>query len=260
MNLSELVNKHYDSLSQNDIHIWQKVSQNKVLCSKMTIDELASHCNVSRTTILRFAKKISLRGYSEFKVWLELESSHADQISDEAVEIVCDGYIKAIRNMQKKDFTAICQLIYSANRIFIFASGDIQRKVAKYLKMIFFHIGELFYDFEGLSLNDAFFSIAEPNDLAIIISLSGESKHIVDVAKKMKLQGIKILSITKLHDNTLARMSEENLYITTSQVRVSNEFAEFEVTNFFYILIEILLIRYSQFKKAIQEVNTPETK
>jgi len=65
MKIDELINKYYDRLSQNDLHIWQYINSNKEECCNLSIHELAVRCNVSKTTILRFAKKLSLKGYSE---------------------------------------------------------------------------------------------------------------------------------------------------------------------------------------------------
>lgn len=255
MRLSELVNKNYNSLNQNDILIWQYISQNKKLCSKSTIEELAGKCNVSRATISRFTQKLSLNGFSEFKVLLKMELADVPDFQGESVQIVCDGYIHAIEDLSKKDFTSACKLMYDSKRIFVCGSGDIQRKVAQQLKRIFFHGGICLYDFDGLSVNDAFFSIARPDDLVIMISLSGESDKIVQLAQRMKLHNIKVLSITKLRQNSLARLSDENIYISTTQVPVGPNFGEFEVTTIFYILIEILFIRFSLYRKqrAIDE-------
>lgn len=249
MRLSELVNKNYNSLNQNDILIWQYVSQNKQICSKMTIEELARKCNVSRATISRFTQKLSLNGFSEFKVLLKLELADVPDFQGESVQTVCDGYIHAIEDLSKKDFTSACRLMYESNRIFVCGSGDIQRKVAQQLKRIFFHGGICLYDFDGLSVNDSFFSIARPDDLVIMISLSGESERIIQLAQRMKLHDVKVLSITKLHQNSLARLSDENIYISTTQVPVDSNYVDFEVTAIFYILVEILFIRFSIYKK-----------
>ena len=65
MKIDDLVNLHYDKLNQSDLHIWKYINAHRKESSNLTIDELASRCNVSRTTILRFAQKLSLKGYSE---------------------------------------------------------------------------------------------------------------------------------------------------------------------------------------------------
>lgn len=251
MRLEELVNKYYDQLNQNDIHIWRYIVNNKKKCSKLTIEELASLCNVSRTTILRFAQKLSLKGFSELKIHLKWETSEEVQMETEAIKVMCDGYTRAINDLSKRDFTGACKLIYEANRVFVYGSGDIQMAVAKQLKMMFLHGGECLYDFDGLSIDATFFSLVSPNDLVILISLNGESSKVVELAKKMKLNNVKIVSITKLKDNTLASLSDENIYITTSQVKFDSNYRSFESYTILYIVAEILFVRYGLYKRNI---------
>lgn len=249
MRLEELVNKYYDELNQNDVHIWRYISNNKKKCSRLTIEELASFCNVSRTTILRFAQKLSLKGFSELKIYLKWETSEEVEMESEAIKVMCDGYTRAINDIAKRDFTGACKLIYDANRVFVYGSGDIQMNVARQLKMMFLHGGECLYDFEGLSIDATFFSLVNPDDVVILISLNGESKNVVELAKKMKLNNVKIVSITKLKDNTLASLSDENIYITTSQVNFDSNYRSFESYTILYNVAEILFVRYGLYKK-----------
>lgn len=249
MKLEELVNRYYDELTLNDFHIWRYISNNKKKCSKMTIEDLASSCNVSRTTILRFAQKLSLKGFSELKVYLKWETDEKIQMEVDPVKIICEGYKKAINDILKKDFTSVCKLIYEANRIFVYGSGDIQMEVARELKRMFLNGGDCLYDFEGLTIDPAFFTLVEPNDLVILISLSGESGNVVELAKKMKLLNVKVISITKLKDNTLASLSDENIYITTSTVNLNNDYTTYESTVILRIMVEMLFVNYSTYKK-----------
>ena len=72
MRIEELVNTHYDKLTENDIHIWQYIATHRKECEDLSIDELASRCYVSRTTVMRFAKRIGLHGYAELKLYLKM--------------------------------------------------------------------------------------------------------------------------------------------------------------------------------------------
>ncbi|MDE6195793.1 MAG: MurR/RpiR family transcriptional regulator, partial [Erysipelotrichaceae bacterium] len=71
MTLEKLVNQYYDKLNENDKYIWQYIYHHQQECQKMSIQELARICNVSHTTIIRFAKKIGLDGYSDIKMYLK---------------------------------------------------------------------------------------------------------------------------------------------------------------------------------------------
>lgn len=55
MKLEALVSRHYDELNPNDLIIWRYITQNKEQCLNMTIEALAQLCNVSRSTVMRFA-------------------------------------------------------------------------------------------------------------------------------------------------------------------------------------------------------------
>ena len=71
MKLDDLVNKYYSDLNLNDLYIWRYILGHKKTCENMSISELAEHCNVSKTSILRFTQKISLNGFSELKFYLK---------------------------------------------------------------------------------------------------------------------------------------------------------------------------------------------
>ena len=90
MRLEELVNKHYDKLNHSDLYIWKYIFNHKKDCCNLTIDELANRCNVSRTTILRFAQKLSLKGYSELKIYLKWESEDKEFNEKDYLKVVCN--------------------------------------------------------------------------------------------------------------------------------------------------------------------------
>ena len=56
MTLGELVAQNYEALNDNDFYIYQYIVHHQKEVQKMTIYELAECCNVSHTSILRFAK------------------------------------------------------------------------------------------------------------------------------------------------------------------------------------------------------------
>ena len=57
----------------NDLHIWRYISTHRQECANLSIEALGAKCNVSRTTILRFAQKPGLSGFSELRLLLRME-------------------------------------------------------------------------------------------------------------------------------------------------------------------------------------------
>ena len=249
MRLQELINKYYSQLNENDLYIWNYISNHKNECEKLAIDQLAHKCNVSRTTILRFAKKISLKGYSELKLYLKLDNQENKE-DHSTTQMVCNTYEEVIKHIQEKDCTEIFKKFDSARNIYIYGVGMLQSSIKKELKRIFMSSGKILYDLSGYKESDISLNIANSNDLFIIISVSGENKFIIDFVSKLKVRNIPILSITKLKENTLSQISDYSLYI--SSVTLSENISEvsYESVTSYFILIEILFLKYIEYKKG----------
>lgn len=196
MRLEELMNQYSDRLSENDLYIWNYVENHKKQCENMTIEQLAGKCNVSRTTILRFTKKLSLKGFGEFKVHLKMENDDNKKETSKAVK-VCLAYEEMMQDIVQQDFHEIIKLIYQAKRIFVFETGMVQRTVAKEFKRLFYFVNKNFYDFDGITEYETVLSYMNNEDLLLIISVSGEGVHTIDFAKRAKIKGVPIISITK---------------------------------------------------------------
>lgn len=243
MSIDELVNIHYDNLNQNDLYIWKYIHSNKKQCCSLTIEELASKCNVSRTTILRFAQKLSLKGYSELKVYLNWDVSKAKENEGIHIDSAFDSYEKAISDLRKKDFTEVCKLIHDSNRVFIYGTGQIQKSIAEELKRIFLNAEKYFYIIGGPNEMNIILNTIKPDDLVIFISMNGESDEVTGFAKVLKVINIPTVSMTRLTENKLARLCNENIYTNTANINLNYGYS-YETTTIFFVLIEILFLKY----------------
>lgn len=244
MAIEDLVRKHYHELNENDLHIWKYIDSHRTECCHCTIEELAKNCAVSRTTILRFAKKLSMSGFSELKIHMKMEQERTSFLKQDITKIVCDDYRKRIDEMEKNDYADICKRLYEAKRIFVYGSGAVQSFVARELKRVFLsaQISMTLVD-GGRGEQELITDILNEDDLMIIVSLSGESNHVVEFAKMLRMKGVKIIAMTKMKNNTLARLSDECLYVNTSNVSTSY-IKNYETTTLFFMTVEMLLIKF----------------
>lgn len=252
MYLEELVNNNYDRLNENDLYIWKYICSHKRECCKMSIDELAKECNISRTTISRFTQKLSLEGFSEFKIRLKWECDERDNCEDSTVDDIYENYHKTIEDMREKDILEICRMIYRSKNLFVYGTGTVQAAVADELKRHFIRGNKFFITLRGECEMDMILNIATEEDLIVIISLSGETKLAVEFAKKIKAKNIPSISITKLSDNQIAKLSNQNLYITTECMKIKEEIT-FESTSQYFILIEMLFLKYIMYLKQLEK-------
>ena len=247
MTIDELVNKYYDNLNDSDLYIWNYIEAHKKEVSDSTIEELTKHCNVSKTSVIRFAKKLSLTGFSELKVYLKLESS-VDTITKEKENILdelCSGYNEAVENLRSMNMDPACEIIKNANRVFIYGSGSVQLNAAREMYRYHFNSGEFFHVFDSKDdVDDIMFNLRE-GDVVIIISLRGESQQAVNLAKNVRMKGVKVISITQFKNNTLATLSDESIYYSVYNLHLPGDHGRtIGTTSLLFILIEMFYIKY----------------
>ena len=115
------------------------------------------------------------------------------------------------------------------------------------LKRLFFYDNVLIYDISGRA---EFYSILEmltPDDLFVFVSLSGESPTVTEFGSELRLRDIPFISITKLHDNTLASLSTVNLYVSPATFRLyegSDERPAFQSMMPYFLLVETWYVKY----------------
>ncbi|ONI38667.1 hypothetical protein AN639_07240 [Candidatus Epulonipiscium fishelsonii] len=219
MTLEELVNKNYDNLNENDLHIWLYIVQNNTECEKLSIEALASRCNVSRTTILRFCKRLGLKGYSELKVRLSMNNEHKIRKTENSISIK-QLYLKYMEQLEANNFYELIEIIENANHLFIYGEGTLQKNIAREWERGFLAVNKLFYGITSQG-DMHYVDNMHSGDLLVVISFSGDTISTLNFAKKLKIKGVKIVAITLNKQNELAKLSDiaygiDSLDLTTN--------------------------------------------
>ena len=95
------------------------------------------------------------------------------------------------------------------------------------------------------------------NDVFIIISLSGETKEGIEIAKRIN-KTIQLISFTRLCNNTIASLCEYNLYVSTQKIDAL-QITSYEVVGAFYALLDLLYMNYIDYKEGVlDEVRTTD--
>ena len=246
MKLEELINQYYNTLKPNDLYIWKYIATHKSECKNLTIDELAHKCNTSRSSILRFAQRLSLKGYSELKFYLR-QSDNCSTISNELIKNYCFTMADLIRDYGNRDYSQICEMIYHSQKVFLYGTGTLQRNVANEMRRFFLAGHEHFYMIDGVDELSALFNTLTSEDLVFVISLNGKSDNAINFAQQLSLNGIPFISMTRIQDNKIAHYSSQSIYVDTPEfpIGASNLY---QVTDLYFILADILFLNYMQYK------------
>lgn len=192
------------------------------------IHTMAKKCFCSPATIVRICKKNGFSGFKELKQALINDINFSKQLmqadvaasSDEKipniVAKVLNANILAIQNIYNlldfDELGRIVALLLSSRYVYLYGIGasflvakDFQQKLERINKRTFLY--------EDIHLQLVSSTNLEKDDVAIIVSYSGLTKEIVEIAKNVKLCGGKIIAITKYGTSKLSSISDYNLFV-----------------------------------------------
>ncbi|MCR6095371.1 MurR/RpiR family transcriptional regulator [Salipaludibacillus agaradhaerens] len=188
----------------------------------MRIRELAEVTHVSPTTILRFCKKLDCDGFSEFKTKLKLYLEKAEtKWLNHSYESMNEFLERTLKSDYQAQLSAIADEIVSSSQVVFIGSGSsgiLAEYGARYfssLNTFSSAISDPFYPINGKQIR---------HSLAIILSVSGETQHIVSKLHRFREEGATIVSITNTKSNTVAQLADYPLayYINTEFNDISN--------------------------------------
>lgn len=245
MKLEELMNQHYDSLTAGERQIMSGLLLHQREAAALSCEQLAKRYHVSRATLLRLFHKIGLQSFAEFKLFLRDETSDKAEENMALMEI-SENYHRMIRELQQRDYRAVCQKIREAGTVYIYGTGNAQKAEAEELKRMFLSAGKCVIDLfdlgETVLAGEAFLK----GDLFVIISLSGETAAGIEILKAVEHTGIETVSITRWDNNTMARLCRHNLYVGTKTLKGYRNLS-YELTAAFYVLLDLLFVNYLEY-------------
>lgn len=247
MKLEALINKYYYSLNPNDLIIWRYIYKHKEKCSNMPIEALAEACSVSRSTVMRFAQKLGMSGFSELKVHLKWEMEEIRDTPENFADMVCDMNIRAIKRFREQKYDSICELLERSARIFTYGTGMAQKAVCSEFRRMMLSLNVLVQDIPGEGELRKTAKLLTEDDVILIVSKSGESSVLADVMTCLDSRGVPSISLTRYSNNTLAKMSTANLFVDIEEIALL-ENTNFESMTRMFIIMEILFTKLVEFR------------
>lgn len=201
----------YDNIqrfNETEIRIYKFIVDNGEKIPYMTIREFADELQVSTSTILRFCNKLDCDGYREFKERLKkyVHQIHEVPPQGDLNEIL--HYFKKINtNSFKQKIEEGAHFIRKAETIIFIGSGS-SGALAKYAARYFSNLGKF-----SIGLEDTLYPITKDMEAAVVIALSvsGETKGVIELINRFKINKCNILSITNQSNCTISQMSDWNI-------------------------------------------------
>ncbi|MEN3753606.1 SIS domain-containing protein [Mangrovibacter yixingensis] len=206
---------------------------------ELSSQQLAEMLSVSQSAIVKFAQKLGLQGFTNFKMTLVEEwgkqvsdrkqqsphlhndiSSH-DPLHDVAKKLLNEKMNAARKTTDNLDFNLlekVINLLQAANRIQIAAIGGsslVGKDLSWKLMKIGFHILSEYDSHVQLTIAQ---TLTE-QDVMLAISFSGQRKEVLLAAEIAKSKGAVVVAITSLQDSSLRKLADYTLDTVSDEQR-----------------------------------------
>ncbi|MFZ4451329.1 MurR/RpiR family transcriptional regulator [Salibacterium aidingense] len=206
----------YSSLSDSERYLLEYIYQHIEKISLMSIVTLSENANVSTATIVRLMKKIGYEGYTDFKyhlkerVALKDESNTMGTIENKiqkAIEKNKEEVNKTIEMLSIGNIEDAVQKIYDAQKIYVFARG-FSEMIANEMTLKLQLGGKNCEMHNDPNIIRRKSQEIQDDELAVFISLSGETEELVEACKNLNMKKISTLSLLTRVESSLGELSD----------------------------------------------------
>ncbi|MFD9626672.1 MurR/RpiR family transcriptional regulator [Peribacillus muralis] len=208
MFIEERVQKFEYKLNDTDDQIIDYILKNKKNVINESIQSLASNLFTVPNTIIRLSKKLGFDGYAHLKNNLK------EEIYSEQYEIEDSLHSNLQRTFDLIDINkmaVVAKMIQQSKRVLIFGVGDTglfcemlmkNLKIAGKQSEYYIHRHDIVHGINQLTNEGVLF----------LVSLSGETSQVLEVAELSKAKGIRIISLTHFNRNSLQELADISLF------------------------------------------------
>lgn len=237
--IMDLIYAEYNNFFESEKKIADYIVKNPEKVVETTIAELAKLANTSEASISRFCKKINMKGFHHLKITLakELVESKTEDIkvSGDVSEDNIKGSLQNILTnkieelkqtilmIDEKKLKEILNSIKSARSVQFVAVGN-TIPVAMDGAYKFNQIGILSVANTIWETQLAYAYNISSKDVVIIISNSGSSKTLIDIANIVREKGAKAIAITNSENSPLAKICDFHLKTSTREKLFLDEY------------------------------------
>lgn len=246
-----------DLFSKNEIDVAQYLYQNKQNIKKLSITQISKETYTSASTTVRLCQKLGFKGFKEFKDAFQEEQEYLlthfenidpnipftekntiQEISSIIATLLKDSITDTLELLHHDSLQKATLTLDKAETIYIFAitntasiTYDFQYKM-KYLnkKVVIVDNPELF----PFTLDTV-----KKEDCCIFISYSGETFFMPLVKKRLYNKNFPVISVTSLGDNSLLKMSDIHLFISTRE-KLSSKIGHYVSNESIHYILDVL--------------------
>lgn len=198
-----LINSYYPSLTNAEKKVADYVLNHLNNVIYYSVTDLSFKVGVGETTVLRFCRKIGMKGYQEFKLSIaqtlsgsdEHEESEANNFIDTIANNTIHGIKETASMINDEDVKIAIDMLNQAKSIHFFGVGT-SGVTALDAQSRFLRIGKLTNAMTDSHLQSMAAASLSEEDVVIALSITGSTRDTLESIEVAKNSGAKIIAIT----------------------------------------------------------------
>lgn len=251
--VNQIENTHF---SKTEKEIVDYIIDQGMNIEKMSANEIARNTFTSAPLLVRIAKKLGYSGFNEFKsAYLKelsymLEETDVDAsipflLSDDLMTITKNLALlekETIQDTEKlnhhDELQQAIRILEKAEIIDVYGILD-RILLAKCFQTMMADIGRNVHVIDQITGQKRSACLADEKHCAIIISYSGQTKEMVEVAEIYHKRNIPFISITCMAENSISRLADAHLFLSSREM-LHIKIGDFASTTSLKYLFDIL--------------------
>lgn len=252
------IEQNYNILTKNQKNIADYIIKNHEELPNLTARQLSKLTYTVPSSIISFSKSLGFEGFNELKFSYKNDKNDVNNVDKELIDV----FIKVNKLTITSEFKETVRILKESNKVFIIASQMSQipakdfyyrmRKIEP-AKMIFF---------EGFQDQLRMASIMDTNDVALIVSNSGEAREIKKIQPELINNNCKQVLVTNNSNSSLSKFSDvilsteihENNWILNQEVPTLSRYALIAILEKIYF--EFLYDNFDENLERIKNIST----
>ena len=262
--VTDILFSMYDDFFEAEKKIADYILNNKEKVVDMTVAELARESKTSDATVSRFCKKCNLKGFHHLKITLAKELSSKDIVKSNRID--GNNISQSLENILANKIEEITQTVRMIDESTLNKILDLFKKAEC---VQFAAVGNTIpvaldgaYKFNQLGIKSVALSIWETQlgyalnvnekDVIVVISNSGASKQLVNLAKVANEKNAKVIGITNSENSPIAKLCDYHITTATRERLFVEEYCFSRISAMTLIeIFYLLLVSSSENSKQI---------
>ncbi|KJY72450.1 MurR/RpiR family transcriptional regulator [Vibrio nigripulchritudo] len=199
------ISERYTSLREAEKKVANFIADDLASAANASITEMAQQASVSEATITRFAKAVGCINVRDLKIKLAQSLAVGQRFIDEPIDQTgMQGIYESIKHsmdlnrkvIDEADVKQAAEWIHNARQTLAVGMGGGSTMISQEFQHRLFRLGYPVAAYNDGLLSRMVAATADSNDVLVVMSVTGYTPTILEVAETAKQYGLKVIAIT----------------------------------------------------------------